>query len=152
MAKATKEKRNGRPPKYESDELLIAKAQEYFALCDKNRQLPEKAGLCLALGISRETYSQYKNDRFPRLLRTGGANPSQLSMKCSKCGNTIERINSWQKKPVCYDCTKARVKANSIKNTEKRKAEREWRKEISKIHAKKGLPPPRFSAQQSSKS
>ena len=60
---------NGRPPKYKSDKLLVAKAQEYFALCEKARQLPEKAGLCLALGISRETYSQYKKDKFPDAIK-----------------------------------------------------------------------------------
>jgi hypothetical protein len=60
---------NGRPPKYESAEVLIAKAQEYFVLCGKSRDLPEKAGLCLALGISRETYSQYKKDRFPDAIK-----------------------------------------------------------------------------------
>jgi len=50
----------GRPPKYSDHNEIIIKANAFFALCDKNRQKPEKAGLCLALGISRDTYSEYK--------------------------------------------------------------------------------------------
>lgn len=51
----------GRKPKYDSAQAIVDSAFEYFERCDKFKQQPEKAGLCLALGISRETYSQYRN-------------------------------------------------------------------------------------------
>lgn len=50
----------GRPPKYTEAQQLKKKADAYFALCKKDKQPPEKAGLCLALGITRETYNQYR--------------------------------------------------------------------------------------------
>ena len=59
----------GRPPKYNSSEELIAKAQTYFAICEKSHELPEKAGLCLALGITRETYSQYRKGEFSDAIK-----------------------------------------------------------------------------------
>jgi hypothetical protein len=52
--------KNGRPPAFSDAEQLKNKAEAYFAHCDKKRLPPEKAGLCLALGITRETYSQYR--------------------------------------------------------------------------------------------
>lgn len=61
-------KKNGRPPKYDSLESLLDGINKFFALCEKTRQLPEKAGLCVHLGISRETYSQYKK-QFPDAIR-----------------------------------------------------------------------------------
>lgn len=50
----------GKPPKYSNGKDIWDKAQEFFELCDSTHQLPEKAGLCLFLGISRDTYSQYR--------------------------------------------------------------------------------------------
>ncbi len=58
----------GRPAKYTSGELLWLKANDFFELCDKTRQLPEKAGLCLYLGISRDTYSEYRK-KFPDSIK-----------------------------------------------------------------------------------
>lgn len=58
-----------RPPKYKTAEQVLKTADEYFALCDTNHQLPEKAGLCLALGISRDTYNEYKKVRFPDTIK-----------------------------------------------------------------------------------
>lgn len=57
-----KQKRGrGRPKSFNSPQEMAQKALEFFDECTKSRHLPEKAGLCLALGISRETYSEYKN-------------------------------------------------------------------------------------------
>jgi len=50
----------GRPPKYKTVEDLASKADAYFGHCLEIKELPEKAGLCLALGISRDTYSEYR--------------------------------------------------------------------------------------------
>src|ERR1017187_8981761 len=90
------------------------------------------------------------------LFRTDATNHSQLSMKlfCTKCGAEIDRVPSNYLRPlkaVCFDCKKKRRAAAYIKRKPKLQAEREWRKEIRKIHEKKGLPPARFGAQQSSK-
>lgn len=66
----TKEKPTmGRPPKYSKAEDLVSAANKYFEKCDLARQLPEKAGLCLALGITRETYSQYKKGDFSDAIK-----------------------------------------------------------------------------------
>lgn len=59
----------GRPPKYTTAIELWKVADEFFKLCDKHKQLPEKAGLCLALGITRETYNQYKKGKFSDVLK-----------------------------------------------------------------------------------
>lgn len=62
--------RNGRPPKYDSEDVLIEKAAEYFDNCKQTSQLPEKAGLCLYLGISKDTYSEYrKKGKFPDAIK-----------------------------------------------------------------------------------
>lgn len=64
----TKQKRMGRPPKYESGEEIWVKADEFFRLCDSTKQMPEKAGLCLFLAISRDTYSEYRKN-FPDTIK-----------------------------------------------------------------------------------
>lgn len=62
-------KPNGRPPKYKTAQELIERAQLYFRLCTDSHELPEKAGLCLALGITRETYSQYRKGEFSDAIK-----------------------------------------------------------------------------------
>lgn len=57
--KATKHA-GGRPPKYTSAQQLMDAGREYFDTCEKARELPEKAGLCIGLGITRETYNEYR--------------------------------------------------------------------------------------------
>ena len=59
----------GRPPKYDDGEVLRAKASDYFRLCDDTHQKPEKAGLCLFLGIDKSTYNDYKK-KFPHVLKS----------------------------------------------------------------------------------
>ena len=54
--------------KFKNEQELINVATIYFGLCDKNRQKPEKAGLCLALGINRSTYNDYKK-KYPNALK-----------------------------------------------------------------------------------
>lgn len=70
MEKKKKGKRStaGRPAKYETAEALQEGISSFFKLCDKKRQLPEKAGLCVFLGISRDTYSEYRK-QFPDTIR-----------------------------------------------------------------------------------
>lgn len=63
MAKA-----NGRPPKYESHEVFVKAVEDYFKGCIKANQMPNKAGLCVVVGISRDTYNEYKK-RFPDALK-----------------------------------------------------------------------------------
>lgn len=63
-------KKNGRPPKFESGADLAEQLLAYFDLCDKSKIMPTKAGLCLALTITRETYNQYKHkDGFSDALK-----------------------------------------------------------------------------------
>ena len=58
----------GRPPKYEDSEVLGIQILKYFDSCESSRTIPNKAGLCVFLHISRETYNQYKT-RFPDALK-----------------------------------------------------------------------------------
>lgn len=59
----------GKPPKYATEEDLLLAGLAYFTEIkqDKNR-IATKAGLCLALDISRETYSEYRK-KFPDTIR-----------------------------------------------------------------------------------
>lgn len=59
----------GRPPTYSDANVLEAKIKEYMRSCMSKSgkrlvRMPNKAGLCLFLGISRDTYNEYKK-RFP---------------------------------------------------------------------------------------
>lgn len=63
------ENKGGRPPKYDDESVLSSIIEAYFQLCDKNKQLPSKAGLRYALDISRDTYNEYKKDRFPDTIK-----------------------------------------------------------------------------------
>ena len=66
--KNTKKKVNGRPPKYDSSDTLDKRIVAYIKRCDKNGSMPNKAGLCVWLGISRDTYNEYKK-KFPDTLK-----------------------------------------------------------------------------------
>ena len=57
------EKFTGRPPKYSKVTDLEKKALEYFEKCSVGKEFPNKAGLCLYLGISRDTYSTYRKSK-----------------------------------------------------------------------------------------
>ncbi len=61
-ARRKKVPRMGRPPSFKNVQELRNKAEAYFAKCEKKKLPPEKASLCLALGISRETYSKYRKE------------------------------------------------------------------------------------------
>jgi hypothetical protein len=54
----------GRKPKYQSAEKFGNDIIAYFHNCDDAHQMPNKAGLCVWLKISRDTYNEYKK-RFP---------------------------------------------------------------------------------------
>lgn len=58
----------GRPPKYESAAQLGEQIKLYFDSCEKSRTMPNKAGLCVWLHISRDTYNEYKK-KFPDILK-----------------------------------------------------------------------------------
>ncbi len=58
----------GRPPKFEDEETLSKSIGAYFDDCAGAKELPTKAGLCLELDISRDTYSEYRK-RFPDAIR-----------------------------------------------------------------------------------
>lgn len=47
-------------PKYTDSNKLREKMFLYFQECDKKRLMPNKAGLCVFLNVSRETYNRYK--------------------------------------------------------------------------------------------
>lgn len=67
---AEKKSKAGQPPKYRTEEALRDKIEEYFDLCRQSKDLPEKAGLCLYLGITRETLSQYRNHKYPDAVKS----------------------------------------------------------------------------------
>ncbi len=60
--------KGGRPPKYKTELEMALKISDYFGKCDEKRELPNKAGLCLFLGITRESYGDYK-ERFPDTIK-----------------------------------------------------------------------------------
>lgn len=55
----------GRPRIYKDEEApeFINKIEEYFDFCAKMFRMPNKAGLVLWLGMTRETYNQYKDKK-----------------------------------------------------------------------------------------
>lgn len=59
----------GRPPKYDNEDDLRADITAYFERCIKTSTLANKAGLCVFLHISRDTYSEYRK-RFPDTIKT----------------------------------------------------------------------------------
>lgn len=67
-------KGGGQPPKYSTKEALQTALGLYFESCMPTREnkfglLPNKAGACHFLGISRETWSQYAK-RFPDAIKS----------------------------------------------------------------------------------
>lgn len=68
MAKRSAKNLGGRPPKYENELALRQEVARYFATCENARAMPNKAGLCAFLQISRDTYNEYKK-RFPDTLK-----------------------------------------------------------------------------------
>lgn len=58
----------GRIAKYTNEEDLDAVISQYFEKCIEKKELPNKAGLCLFLGISRDTYSEYRK-RYPDAIK-----------------------------------------------------------------------------------
>ncbi len=52
--------KGGRPPKYGDAQAIADHITDYFKSCEEARLLPNKAGLCIWLGITKETYNQYR--------------------------------------------------------------------------------------------
>lgn len=74
---AQKEKRKaGQPSKYPSEELLIDAIFKYLKFCSHAQNgkprlkplMPNKAGLCVFLDISRDTYSEYRK-KYPDTIK-----------------------------------------------------------------------------------
>ncbi len=55
--------REGRPPSFENVDDLYTRAEAYFGECETLEEIPNKAGLALFLGCSRETLSVYGKDK-----------------------------------------------------------------------------------------
>ncbi len=55
--------RNGRPPSFESVDDLLGRAESYLDTCNALKEVPNKAGLSLFIGCSRETLSEYANNK-----------------------------------------------------------------------------------------
>ena len=58
--------------RFKSEEELNKACKAYFEKCLKKKEIPSKAGLFVALDISRETYSQYKK-KFPDAVKRSEA-------------------------------------------------------------------------------
>lgn len=57
-----------RPAKFRDESTLAKEIQGYFDECKKKVAMPNKAGLCLFLKISRDTYSEYRK-KFPDTIK-----------------------------------------------------------------------------------
>ena|SRR3990167_5972138 len=58
----------GRRPKYGNEDAFVTQILGYFAKCEEKKEMPNKAGLCLFLGISRPVYKDYKR-KYPNALK-----------------------------------------------------------------------------------
>src|ERR1035437_6569165 len=59
---------SGRPPRFESEKELADALVKYFKACSETRDMPNKAGLCVALHISSDTYSEYRK-KYPDTIK-----------------------------------------------------------------------------------
>lgn len=55
--------KGGRPPKFDSLKEMGEQVEKYFDSCKESKTMPTKAGLCLFLHISRDTYNEYKKKK-----------------------------------------------------------------------------------------
>lgn len=55
--------------KFTPEELQI-RLDDYFKSCDDNKKLPNKAGVCVDLDITRETYREWKKNKVKGLSDT----------------------------------------------------------------------------------
>mgnify|MGYP001558032215 CR=1 FL=1 len=51
----------GRPRKFNTNKELEVRIDDYLAICKEKKEIPNKAGLCLHLGMTRQSYSRYKD-------------------------------------------------------------------------------------------
>ena len=56
-------KYRGRPAKYESPEEMQKIIDEYFAECNKTKEVPTDTGLAYVLDVDRKTLIRYENNR-----------------------------------------------------------------------------------------
>lgn len=54
-------KKSGRPPKFESPEILENKIEEFFKMCADEKRIPTFTGLAYFLGTTRKTLREYEN-------------------------------------------------------------------------------------------
>lgn len=60
----------GRPPKYKTEKEIEEKTNKYFMECDLTGEPYTITGLCIALGITRETLNEYsKNKKFSDTIK-----------------------------------------------------------------------------------
>lgn len=53
--------KTGRPRAYQTVDDLEQGIEQYFQYCEQNKKMPNKAGLALSLGVSRETLNNYES-------------------------------------------------------------------------------------------
>lgn len=63
--KKAQEKKNkgGRPPEYQNSDELWEAAEQYFEYCEKNKLLPNKAGLAKYLDVHRDTLNDWEKKK-----------------------------------------------------------------------------------------
>lgn len=61
-------KKVGKPPKFKNEKELNDTILAYFNKCETDKQIANKAGLCMFLKISRDTYSEYRK-RYPDTVK-----------------------------------------------------------------------------------
>lgn len=62
----------GRHAKYTTENELKKTITAYFVKATKDKQAPNKAGLCVHLHIHRDTYSEYRK-KYPDTIKTADA-------------------------------------------------------------------------------
>lgn len=60
----------GRPPKFSELSVMGKLIKKYFDSCTESGTMPTKAGICISLNISRDTYNEYKKkEKFSDTLK-----------------------------------------------------------------------------------
>lgn len=61
--------KSGRPPKFESPNILGEQIEEYFSLCTNEKKIPTITGLAYFLGTTRKTLLDYENCDSSNMLK-----------------------------------------------------------------------------------
>jgi len=68
LRKDGQKNKSGKPPKFKSEKELNDTIIAYFKDCEEKKTIANKAGLCLFLKISRDTYSEYRK-KYPDTIK-----------------------------------------------------------------------------------